>query len=141
MCTNNITKFKFNKNYSKQLDELVSFRNGDLFNQLITKDDKMSKGIRTRTQRKFKVLLEKLIKPWIEYDINLRNSRVGITLGVEHDTLTKELTNFKSVYDVDYGVDTTQVSEEIIRVELKSRNNGVRDNNFNHKRVGDLYIS
>jgi hypothetical protein len=141
LCTNNITKFKFNKNYSKQLDELVRFRNGDLFNQLITKDDKMNKGIRTRTQRKFKVLLETLIKPWIEYDINLRNSKVGITLGVEHDTLTKELTNFKSVYDVDCGVDTTQVSEEIIRVELKSRNNGVRDNNFNHKRVGDLYIS
>ena len=141
LCTNNITKFKFNKNYSRQLDELVRFRNGDLFNQLITKDDKMDKGIRTRTQRKFKILLEKLIKPWIEYDINLRNSRVGITLGIEHDALTKELTNFKSVYNVDYGVDTTQVSEEIIRVELKGRNNGVRDNNFNHKRVGDLYIS
>ena len=119
----------------------MRFRNGDLFDQLITKDDKMDKGIRTRTQRKFKGLLETLITPWIEYDTNLRNSRVGVNLGVGYEALTKELTTFKSVYDVDYGVDITQVSEEIIRVELKGRNNGVRDNNFNHKRVGDLYIS
>jgi len=141
LCTNNITKFKFSNNYSKQTNELVRFRNGDLFKQLTTKDDKMGKGIRTRTQRKFKVLLERLITPWIEYDINLRNSRVEVNLGVGHETLTKELTTFKSVYDVDYGIDKTKVSEDIIRLELKERNNGVRDNKFNHKRVVDLYIS
>ena len=141
LCTNNITKFKFTKRYSKQTKELAMFRNGDLFNQLTTKDNKMDKGIRNTIQRRFKVLLETLITPWIEYDINLRNNIVGVILDGGYKILTEELTNFKSVYDVDYGVDTTPASENIIRVELKERNNGVRDNNFNHKRVRDLYIS
>ena len=141
LCTKNVTKFKFTKKYSKQTKELVMFRNGDLFNQLTTKDNKMDKGIRNTIQMRFKVLLETLITPWVEYDINLRNSRVGVTLDVGYKTLTSGLTTFKSVYDVDYGIDTTQVSENIVRVELKERNNGVRDKNFNHKRVNDLYIS
>ena len=66
---------------------------------------------------------------------------MGVTLDAGYKTLTSGLTTFKSVYDVDYGIDTTQVSENIVRVELKERNNGVRDKNFNHKRVNDLYIS
>jgi len=141
LCTNNITKFKFNNNnYVNETNELVSFRNGDLFKQLINKDVKMVKGIRPGIQREFKGLLETLITPWIEYDTSLRYSRLGV-LDIGHQTLTDGLKTFKSVYDVDYGVDTTQVSENIIRVELKERNNGVRDNNFNHKRVNDLYIS
>ena len=141
LCTKNVTKFKFTKKHSKQTKELVMFRNGDLFNQLTIKDNKMDKGIRNTIQMRFKVLLETLITPWVEYDINLRNSRVGVTLDAGYKTLTSGLTTFKSVYDVDYGIDTTQVSENIVRVELKERNNGVRDKNFNHKRVNDLYIS
>ena len=141
LCTNNITKLKFTKNYFNQTNELVRFRNGDLFEQLTAKDDKMYKGVRLGIQREFKVLLEKLITPWIEYDTSLRHNRVGVVLDIGYNTLTDGLTTFKSVYDVDYGIDTTQVSENIIRVELKERNNGVRDNNFNHKRVNDLYIS
>jgi hypothetical protein len=141
LCTNNITKFKFNKNRVNETDEIVRFRNGDLFKQLTTKDVKMDKGIRPGIQREFKFLLERLITPWIEYDTNLRHDRVGVVLDNGYETLTKGLTTFKSVYDVDYGIDTTQTSQNIIRVELKERNNGVRDNNFNHKRVNDLYIS
>ena len=81
-----------------------------------------------------------LITPWVEYDLSNYNDRIKDNLISGHETLVDNLTRFNSLYNIDYGTNNTSTEENLVITELKERNSGVRDNNFNHKRVNDLYI-
>ena len=76
-----------------------------------------------------------------QYDLSNYNNRIENKIIGGHETLVDNLTRFNTVYDIKYGTNNTSYEEMLVVNELKERNNGVRDDNFNHKRVTDLYSS
>ena len=140
LCTNDMVSFNFNGSYGLQIENVLGYRDGKLYDKLTKVDVNMVKGVSPQTAKTFKKLLILLITPWIEYDLSNYDSRIknGIISGYE--TLVENLTRFNTTYDIEYGTNNTNAEETLVSNELKERNNGVRDNNFNHKRVEDLYI-
>ena len=100
----------------------------------------MIKGVKAQISSQFKKSLRLLITPWIKHDLSNYNYRIKNNLIGGYETLVDNLTTFNTLYDVKYGTNNTITEENLVLTELKERNNGVRDNNFNHKRVTDLYI-
>ena len=140
LCTNDMVSFNFNGSYSAQIKEVLRYRNGKLYDELTKVDVNMVKGVRAQTSGQFKKLLTLLITPWIEYDLSNYNYRIKNNLIGGYETLVDSFTKFTTLYDIEYGTNNTSTEENLVMTELKERNNGVRDNNFNHKRVTDLYI-
>ena len=140
LCTNDMVSFNFNGSYKEEIEKVLGYRDGKLYDKLTKVDDNMTNGIRPQTSKTFKKLLTLLITPWIEYDLSNYNYRIKNNIISGYETLIENLTRFNTVYDVEYGTNNTSAEETLVITELKERNNGVRDNNFNHKRVEDLYI-
>tara|TARA_R110000765_G_scaffold423273_1_gene531910 strand:- start:279 stop:1358 length:1080 start_codon:yes stop_codon:yes gene_type:complete len=140
LCTNDVKSFNFNGSYHTQIKEVLRYRDGKLYDKVTKVDDKMVNGIRPQIVNEFKKLLTLLITPWVEYDLSNYNDRIKDNLISGHETLVDNLTRFNSLYNIDYGTNNTSTEENLVITELKERNSGVRDNNFNHKRVNDLYI-
>ena len=140
LCTNDITSFNFKGSYNAQINEVLRYRNGKLYDELTKVDVNMVKGVKAQISSQFKKSLRLLITPWIEYDLSNYNYRVKNNLIGGYETLVDNLTKFNTLYDIDYGTNNTNTQENLVMTELKERNNGVRDGNFNYKRVADLYI-
>lgn len=140
LCTNDMTSFNFNGTYNTQIKEVLRYRNGKLYDKLTKVDVNMIKGVKPQVSGQFKKLLTLLITPWIEYDLTSYNHRIKNNLIGGYETLVDKLTVFNTIYDIEYGTNNTAAEENLVITELKERNSGVRDNNFNHKRVTDLYI-
>ena len=100
----------------------------------------MSNGLRPQIVNIFKKSLTLLITSWIEYDLSRYNERIENNLISGYENLLDNLTKFSTTYNIEYGTNNTSGDERLVINELLKRNNGVRDNNFNHKRVNDLYI-
>jgi hypothetical protein len=140
LCTNDMVSFNFNGSYGVEIEKVLMYRDGKLYDKLIKVDVNTIKGVSPQTAKTFKKLLTLLITPWIEYDLSNYNGRIKNNIISGHETLIENLTRFNTVYNVEYGTNNTNADETLVINELKERNNGVRDNNFNHKRVEDLYI-
>ena len=140
LCTNDMTSFNFNGSYNMEIEKVLWSRDGTLYDMLTKVDMNMVNGIRPQISKSFKKLLTLLITPWIEYDLSNYNNRINNNLIAGHETLVDKLTRFNTLYNIEYGTNNTSTEENLVITELKERNNGVRDNNFNHKRVMDLYI-
>ena len=140
LCTNDMSLFNFSSSYTIEIDKILGYRDGILFDKLTKIDVNMINGIRPQIANTFKKLLILLITPWIEYDLSRYNERIENNLISGYEILIENLTKFNTTYDIDYGTNNTSTDESLVINELRKRNSGVRDNNFNHKRVDDLYI-
>ena len=141
LCTNESMAFSFTGGNKTQLVEVLKYRNGDLYDKLLKVDETGVNGIKYQTKRRFKLLLESIITPWISYDIGLSNPRFDDTLYKGYDILDKNLKKFNNSYDVGYTINTGTTAQNLVRNELKSRNVGSQTKTFNHKMIGQLYIS
>ena len=140
LCTNDIISFNFKGSYNTQIKEILRYRNGKLYDELTKVDVNMIKGVKAQISSQFKKSLRLLITPWIKHDLSNYNYRIKNNLIGGYETLVDSFTKFTTLYDIEYGTNNTSTEENLVMTELKERNNGVRDNNFNHKRVTDLYI-
>ena len=141
LCTNKTMAFNFIGGYKTQLVDILKYRNGVLYDKLLKIDENCVNGIRYQTERRFKGLLQTIITTWLTYDLSLTKSRFDNTLDVGYKTLENGLKTFNAAYDVGYGVNTGTTAQNLVRNELKSRNVGSQTTTFNHKMIGQLYIS
>tara|TARA_R110001583_G_scaffold22389_4_gene84096 strand:+ start:337 stop:1425 length:1089 start_codon:yes stop_codon:yes gene_type:complete len=141
LCTNKTMAFNFIGGYKTQLVDILKYRNGVLYDKLLKIDENCVNGIRYQTERRFKGLLQTIITTWLTYDLSLTKSRFDKTLDVGYKTLENGLKSFNTTYDVGYGVNTGATAQNLVRNELKSRNVGSQTTTFNHKMIGQLYIS
>ena len=141
LCTNDMISFNFSGSYNSEIEKILPYRDGTLYDKLTKSDDTMTNGVSLQTSKIFRKLLKSLITPWIQFDLSNYNNRIENKIIGGHETLVDNLTRFNTVYDIKYGTNNTSYEEMLVVNELKERNNGVRDDNFNHKRVTDLYIS
>eukprot|EP01050_Picozoa_sp_SAG11_P007094 SAG11_NODE_579_length_8372_cov_2.656352_3_plen_363_part_00 len=141
LCTNETMAFNFSGGYKTQLVDVLKYRNGVLYDKLLKIDENCVSGIRYQTERRFKPLLQTTITTWLTYDLSLTKSRFDKTLYYGYKTLQDSLKTFTSTYDVAYGVNTGTTAQNLVRNELKSRNVGSQTTTFNHKMMGQLYIS
>ena len=140
LCTNDMSLFNFGGSYTIEIDKTLKYRDGTLFDKLTKADSSMSNGLRPQIVNIFKKSLTLLITSWIEYDLSRYNERIENNLISGYENLLDNLTKFSTTYNIEYGTNNTSGDERLVINELLKRNNGVRDNNFNHKRVNDLYI-
>jgi hypothetical protein len=141
LCTNETMAFNFSGGYKTQLVDVLKYRNGVLYDKLLKIDENCVSGIKYQTERRFKPLLQTLITTWLTYDLSLTKSRFDDTLYDGYKNLKDGLKTFTATYDVGYGVNTGTTAQNLVRNELKSRNVGSQTSTFNHKMIGQLYIS
>jgi len=119
----------------------MKYRNSKLYDKLTKIDENCVDGIRLQTQRSFKVLLNKIVTKWTRYDISLMRTRLDNGVYEGYNYVDSNLVNFITPYDVEYGINTGTTAQNLVRQELKNRNIGVNNGNFNHKKMEQLYIS
>jgi len=141
LCTNDTMAFSFKNGYKTQLVDILKYRNGELYDKLLKVDESSVNGIRYQTSRRFKSLLETIVTNWLSYDLSLTKSRFDDTLYRGYEKLENNLKTFRTTYNVGYGINTGATAQNLVRNELKSRNVGTQNTSFNHKMIGQLYIS
>jgi len=141
LCTNKTMAFNFVGGYKTQLVDVLKYRDGSLYDKLLKIDEKGVSGIKYQTKRRFEFILQTIITTWLTYDLSLIKSRFDDTLYSGYKTLENNLKTFKKTYNVGYSVTSATTQENKVRVELKSRNVGTTTGKFNHKMIGQLYIS
>ena len=141
LCTNDTMAFNFKNGYKTQLVDVLKYRNGELYDKLLKVDESSVNGIRYQTSRRFKPLLETIVTNWLTYDLSLVKSRFDDNLYNGYERLENNLKIFTKTYDVGYDINTGTTAENLVRNELKSRNVGTQNHNFNHKMIRQLYIS
>ena len=141
LCTNETMAFNFKNGYKTQLVDVLKYRNGELYDKLLKVDENCVKGIRFQTSRRFKSLLQTIVTNWLTYDLSLVKSRFDDNLYNGYERLENNLKIFTKTYDVGYDINTGTTAENLVRNELKSRNVGTQNHNFNHKMIRQLYIS
>ena len=141
LCTNECLNFNFSGSYKTELVKIMKYRDSKLYDKLINVDENCVNGIRLQTQRSFKYLLNKIVIKWTGYDISLIRSRLDNGIYEGYTYADSNLVNFITTYDVEYGINSGTTAQNIVRQELKNRNIGVNNGNFNHKKMKQLYIS
>lgn len=139
--TNDLLSFKLGGNYFKQLKELITYKSDGLYNDLLNKDKNGVKGLTYKTLLRFQPKLNEIIKVWVKYDLNLMEEKIirGIDKGLE--VFNDNINNYYSDFKVGYSINTGTTSQDLVRVNLRDRGNGVVDNRVNFKQLGQLYIS
>ena len=121
--------------------DVLKYRDGSLYDKLLKIDEKGVNGIKYQTKRRFEFILQTIITTWLTYDLSLIKNRFDNNLYSGYKTLENNLKTFKKTYNVGYSVTSAATAENKVRVELKSRNVGSITGRFNHKMIGQLYIS
>ena len=139
--TNDLLSFNLGGNYFKQLKELITYKNDGLYNDLLNKDKNGVKGLTYKTLLRFQPKLNEIIKVWVKYDLNLMEEKIvrGIDKGLE--VFNDNINNYYSDFKVGYSINTGTTSQDLVRVNLRDRSNGVDDSRINFKQLVQLYIS
>jgi len=139
--TNELLSFNLGSNYFKELKELISYRSGTLYEDLLKKDKNGVNGLTNKTFLKFKPKVNDIVKVWVRYDVNSMQKKVtqGIDRGL--GVFNNNINNFYSDYKVEYSTITGVTAENLIRVNLRDRIEGTDDNKVNFKKLLQLYIS
>jgi len=141
LCTNNTMAFNFKHGYKTQLVDILKYRDGELYDNLLKVDENSINGIRYQTKRRFESLLQTIITTWLAYDLSLIKPRFDKAINGGYETLESKMKNFSTTYNVGYGINSGATGQNLVRNELKSRNAGSQTPTFNHKMIGQLYIS
>jgi len=141
MCTNESKSFIFSKNYTRELEILVSNRRSDLYDNLFKRDSEGVKGLKYSTILMFKPRINTMLKEWLNYDCNLFGGRIERGLNKGYSILEDNLNNYYTDYKVGYVINSGTTAQTLVRNRLISRNSGVQDSKFNYKLMRQLYIS
>lgn len=141
ICTNDATTFNFNGNYKTQLNKILKYRDSEMYDKLLKIDPKGINGIRYQTYLEFKTLLDNIVISWLGYDISNMENKITNNLINGYSDLDGNLNNYYVDFNVGYSVVTTGAGPDLVRDNLVSRNVGSNNNDFNFKKLEQLYIS
>ena len=137
--TNDSLIFTFNNRV--QLEKLLKYRKSTLYDDLIKEDKSGKNGLYVSTKIRFQEKLNKIIRPWIDYDTSLLEPRFTSKVDLGYETLIGSLNNYYVDFKVGYSINTGYTAENLIRVNLRDKNMGISDNKFNYKMEQQLYVS
>ena len=112
-----------------------------MYDKLLKIDPEGIDGIRYQVYLEFKPLLDTIITSWIRYDISNMENKITNGLVNGYSVLDGSLNQYYVDFNIGYSVSTTVIDEELVRSNLVSRNIGSNNNNFNFKKLEQLYIS
>ena len=112
-----------------------------MYDKLLKIDPEGINGIRYQVYLEFKTLLDDIVISWVGYDISNMENKITNSLVNGYSVLDGSLNQYYRDFNVGYSVSTTVVDEELVRNNLVSRNVGSNNNNFNFKKLEQLYIS
>jgi len=141
ICTNDTITFNFNGNYKNQLDKILKYRDGDMYDKLLKIDPEGINGIRYQIYVEFKTLLDDIVISWLGYDMSNMENKITNNLINGYSDLDGNLNNYYRDFNIGYSVVTTGVGPGLVRNNLVSRNVGSNNNDFNFKKLEQLYIS
>ena len=141
ICTNDAITFNFNGNYKNQLNKILKYRDSDMYDKLLKIDPEGINGIRYQIYLEFKTLLDDIVMSWIRYDISSMEDKITNNLINGYSDLDGNLNNYYRDFNVGYSVVTSGAGPDLVRSDLISRNVGSNNNNFNFKKLEQLYIS
>ena len=141
MYTNDAITFNFDGNYKNQLRTLLKYKDSNMYDKLLKIDPEGVNGIRYQIYADFKTLLDDIVISWVKYDTSNMESKITNGLLNGYSVLENNLNQYYRDFNVGYSVSTTVISEELVRADLVSRNVGSNNNNFNFKKLEQLYIS
>jgi hypothetical protein len=141
MCTNNVITFNFKGNYKNQLRTLLKYRDGYMYDKLLKIDPEGINGIRYEVYLDFKRLVDDIVISWVGYDVSNMENKITNALSNGYSVLEGSLNPYYKDFNVGYTISTNVVAQELVRGNLVSRNVGSNNNNFNFKKIEQLYIS
>ena len=127
--------------YRTQLKELLKYRKSILYDNLLNDDQQGITGLSSSTKFRFKTKLNNIIIPWINYDTSLMTQRFTNNLEGGYETLESVLNRYYSDFDVGYTINTGVTAENLVRINLRDKNIGISDAQFNFKTLSQLYVS
>ena len=139
MYTNESIAFTFA--HRAQLEELLKYRKSILYDNLLNNDPQGITGLSSSTKFRFKTKLNNIIIPWINYDTSLMTQRFTNNLEGGYKTLESVLNRYYSDFDVGYSINTGVTAENLVRINLRDKNIGISDAQFNFKTLSQLYVS
>jgi len=138
--TKDLLTLSFSGNFNTELTRLIDNRKNTLYVDLLKVDNNRINGLDKTLSVGFKVLLLKLVKSWVRYDISLINDRIYSGLEEGYKILNTNIKNYPIDFKVGYSYNTGTTAENIVRNYLVDRNRGTEDNKFNYKLITQLYV-
>ena len=138
--TKDLYTLSFSGNFNTELNRLISSRKDILYVDLLKVDNNRINGLDKTLSVRFKILLLKLVKPWVRYDISLINDRIASGVEEGYKILNTNIKNYPIDFKVGYSYNTGTTAENLVRNYLVDRNRGTEGNKFNYKLITQLYV-